>query len=347
MGRDAAADRVDVSVLVPIRNEQAHIREAFDSMRAQRFNGTIEFLLVDGRSEDGTRAILDEIAAADERVQVLDNPGRTTPSALNVGLRAARGEYVVRMDAHAYYPPVYVSGGVERLRRGDVDWVSGPAIATGGGPVGRAVSLALGSWLGAGGSRKWSGSTETEMDTGVFAGVWLRSTLERHGGWDEGWPANQDSELAARVFGEGGRIVCLPEMAARYTPRNSLRGLARQYFRYGYYREKTACKHPHSLRRSHLLPPALVIAAVAALGSRRLRRPAMLVLALYTGAVVGESARIAAGESGDAGAETEDAAPYLPLVFATMHASWGVGFLTGCARFGPPMRALARIARPG
>ena len=223
------ADRVDVSVLVPVRNERAYIEEVLAAMRAQQFDGSVEFLLVDGRSEDGTRAILDDIAAVDERVRVLDNPDRTTPSALNVGLRAARGEFIARMDAHSYYPPLYVAKGVDRLRRGDVEWVSGPALPSGGGRVARLVSLALGSRLGAGASRKWAGGAETEMDTGVFAGVWKRSTLERHGGWDEGWPANQDSELAARVLGDGGRIVCLPELAARYVPRDTVSGLARQY----------------------------------------------------------------------------------------------------------------------
>ena len=291
----SAPERVDVSVLVPVRNESPWIRETVATMRAQRFDGQIEFLLIDGRSEDGTRAILDELAAGDERIRVLDNPGRTTPSALNVGLRNARGEFVARMDAHAYYPHDYVGAGVARLRRGDVEWVSGPAIPAGRGLWSRLVSLALGTWLGAGGSRKWGGDRETQIDTGVFAGVWLRSTLERHGGWDEGWPANQDSELAARVLAGGGTIVRLPELGARYMPRDSLGDLARQYLRYGFYRAKTSRRHPHSMRRSHLFPPALIAAAALSLSSRRmLSAPGRAALAAYALAVLGTSARVAA-----------------------------------------------------
>ena len=99
------AERVDVSVLVPVLNEEACIRETVAAMQAQRFDGTIEFLFMDGRSEDGTRSILEQLAAADPRIRVIDNPARSTPSALNAGLRHARGDYVARMDAHAFYPP--------------------------------------------------------------------------------------------------------------------------------------------------------------------------------------------------------------------------------------------------
>ena len=340
MQHQDGADRVDVSVLVPVRNERADIEEVLATMRAQQFDGSVEFLLVDGRSEDGTRDILDAVAAVDQRVRVLDNPGRTTPSALNVGLRAARGEFVARMDAHSYYPPAYVAKGVDRLRRGDVEWVSGPALPLPRGRVARLVSLALASRLGAGASLKWGGDTETEIDTGVFAGVWRRSTLERHGGWDEGWPANQDSELAARVLGEGGRIVCLPELAARYVPRNTVSGLARQYFRYGYYRAKTARRHANSMRPSHLLPPGLILAGVGALlAPRRLRRLARAALTVYGGIVAVESVGVA---------KPERASPAgLALVFATMHSAFGVGFLSGCARFGLPLKALAHLAKRG
>jgi succinoglycan biosynthesis protein ExoA len=335
----AAVDRVDVSVVVPVRNEEACIRDTVASIQAQRFDGTIELLLVDGRSEDRTRAILEELAADDGRIRVLDNPARTTPSALNAGLSNARGEFVARMDAHAYYPPDYVAEGVERLRRGDVDWVSGPAIPGGDGRWGRLVSLALDSPVGAGGSRKWREAGEIELDTGVFAGVWRRSTLERFHGWDEGWPANQDSELAARVLAAGGRIVCLPGMAATYLPRDSLPGLARQYFRYGFYRAKTARRHPNSMRRLHLLPSALVLTLVAAAaGPRRLRPAPRAALAVYGISV------LAAGVSAAPRERRADSIP-LAAVFGTMHAAWGAGFIAGCASFGPPLAALARLAR--
>jgi succinoglycan biosynthesis protein ExoA len=341
--------KVDVSVLVPVLNEAAHIRETASAMRAQRFDGRLELLFMDGGSDDGTRAILDEIAAADARVRVLDNPARRTADGLNVGLANARGEFVARMDAHAIYPPNYLALGVERLRRGDVDWVAGPAVPRGSGTWSRRVALALNSGLATVGSRKWRTTTEgrggeVELDTGVWAGVWRHSTLEKLGGWDAGWPVNQDSELAARVLEAGGRIVLLPEMAATYFPRDDLQALARQYARYGYYRAKTACRHPHSARRSHVLAPALALALVSsAAAPQPVSRLSRLALGAYATSLGAMSAQVAL-RTRDRDALT------LPAVAALMHLSWGFGYLWGSARHGPPLAAAAHVAgvrRPG
>jgi succinoglycan biosynthesis protein ExoA len=229
--RPKPVDRT-ASVLVPVLNEEAHLPETVPPMLGQRFEGKIEFLFIDGGSTDGSLAILEALAEVDDRIRVLPNPRRQTTTALNIGLEHAQGEFVVRMDAHSMYPDNYVARGVERLLEGDVEWVSGPAIAEGTGRWSAPVSAALKTPLGQGGSRKWApGAAEIELDTGVFTGIWRRSYLEEIGKWDEGWPVNQDSELAARVFERGGRIVCLPELAASYSPRNSAKGLAGQYWR--------------------------------------------------------------------------------------------------------------------
>jgi succinoglycan biosynthesis protein ExoA len=334
---------VDVSVLTPVLNEAEHLHETVAAMRAQRFDGEVEFLFMDGGSGDATRPILEELAREDPRIRVLDNPGRQVTHGLNVGLRHARGEFVARMDAHTHYPPEYLKRGIERLGAGDVEWVAGPPIPHGEGRWSRRVALALGSWLGLGGSRKWDMRDETELDAGVFGGVWRRTTLERHGGWDEGWHVNEDAELASRFLAGGKRIVGLPELAAHYVPRDSLRGLARQYFRYGYYRAKTARRHPHSLRRSHVLIPSLVVTAVAAvLAPKPLQWLARAGMLVYGVTIVAESARIGHRARGENVGRRDAAA--LPAVFATMHAAWGAGFLAGAARFGPPLKALARLA---
>jgi succinoglycan biosynthesis protein ExoA len=333
---------VDVSVLVPVLNEERHIRETVAAMRAQRFNGRIELLFADGGSEDRTREILLELAASDPRIRVLNNPRRRTASGLNVCLREARGEFVARMDAHTYYNERYLAAGVARLSRGDTDWVSGPAIPRPIGPTSRAVAAALASWLGRGGSRKWSeepdGTEERELDTGVFGGVWRRERLLEAGGWDEHWPINQDSEMAARFLAKGAHLVMLPEMAGYYVPRNSLRSLARQYFGYGYYRAQTFRRHPQSMRRSHLIAPALACVSTAAiLAPRRLRRVARVVLGVYVGVVGATGADLALRE----GKAQEGA--LLLAVLPIIHLGWGLGTLVGAVRFGPPVAALGRI----
>lgn len=339
----AEIEHVDVSVLIPVLNEEHHIRESVAAMLAQELDGTFELIFADGRSADRTREILDELAAGDPRIRVLENPGRHTASGLNVCLRAARGEFVARMDAHTYYPNRYLAAGVERLRRGDTEWVSGPQVPQPTGPISRAVAIALGTWLGRGGSHKWgeddaAGGEERDLDTGVFGGVWQRAVVLDIGGWDERWPINQDSEMAARFLRRGVRLVCIPEMAARYTPRDSLRGLARQYFRYGLYRAQTFRHHPDSMRRSHLIAPALTGALVAAVASPRpLRRPARAVISLYLAAVGATAASTAVHR----GQRTEGA--LLTVVLPTMHFAWGVGTLFGMLRFGPPTRAFASM----
>jgi succinoglycan biosynthesis protein ExoA len=327
--------KVDVSVLTPVLNEEEHIRETVAAMQAQRFGGDVEFLFMDGGSEDATKAILGELARSDSRIRVLDNPARGIPQGLNVGLRNARGTYVARMDAHTHYPPTYLERGVERLQPGDVEWVAGAPIPAGEGRWSRRVSIALRSPLGVGGSPKWVTEGERELDTGVFGGVWRRATLEQLQGWDEAWAVNEDSELAARYRAAGGRIVGLPELAAHYIPRDSLRGLARQYARYGFYRAKTARRHPDSMRRSLWLPPALVTTAVAAVAAPRpLRTAARAGLVVYALTLAAASLRTE-GEARDRAS--------LPAVFATMHASWGAGFLAGAARFGPPLAAVRNL----
>lgn len=333
-----SAEQVAVSVLAPVLNEEAAIRQAAAAMQAQRIDGELELIFVDGRSEDATVEILRELAERDPRIRIFDNPRRITPVALNIALKEARGSVIARMDAHTHYPPDYLARGLERLQRGGADHVSGPQVPKGEGRWSRRVALALSSRLGTGEADfRHISDDEIEVDSG-FTGMWLRSTLERHGGWDEDWPNDQDTELAARIRKEGGRIVCLPQMAAEYVPRDSLSRLARQYFRYGQYRCKTSGRHPESMRRSHVIAPGLVLTLVAAVA---LRGPIALLPRLGAGAYAATLLAVSAGEARRG--QPADAAS-LPLVFATMHVSWGLGFLAGCLRFGPPLAALWRIA---
>jgi succinoglycan biosynthesis protein ExoA len=199
---------VDVSVLTPVLNEEEHIREAAASMLAQRFEGTVEFIFIDGASEDRTLEILRELQRDDPRIRILENPKRSTPVSLNIGLAAANGQYVARMDAHTLYPGDYLARGVERLRHGDVQHVSGPQLPRGEGKWSRRVAMALMTPLGRGGARfRKESDGEIEVDSG-FTGLWPREVLDEHGGWAEAWHNDQDSELAARIREAGGRIVC-------------------------------------------------------------------------------------------------------------------------------------------
>ena len=331
---------MDVSVLIPVLDEERHLPDAVRRMVEQDVTGDVELLFVDGGSQDASRAILAELAAGDPRIRVLPNPARRTPHALNIGLREARGEFVARMDAHTRYPPSYLRLGVERLRRGDAISVSGPQLAVGDGRWSDRVALALQTPLGVGGAgfRTRSGDEEFEVDTG-FTGVWRRDVLLRAGGWDEGWLTDQDCELAFRLAADGGRHVCLPAMAAEYIPRDSVQRLARQYWQYGLHKVKTFRRHPDAMRPSHLLPPALAATVVVAVAAPRpVRRAAGAGLGVYVAA-------LGATAVGSARTASPADAAALPLLLATMHLSYGFGLLAGMRRYGVPAAAVAGAVR--
>lgn len=323
-----------ISVLVPVLNEEHYVRDAVARMQAQDYDEGFELIFLDGRSEDRTKEILEELAREDPRILVFDNPERRTPNALNRGLEVARGSLIARMDAHTYYPPNYLSAGARRLAKGDVAWVSGPQLAVGTDQWSKRVAAALSSVLGTGGAAfRRESEEEVEVDSG-FTGIWRRDVLERYDGWDDDWPVDQDYELAARMRQDGNRILCIPEMAAEYIPRNSLKRLARQYWKYGYYRVKTSVAHPESMRRSHILPPGLAITLLCAtVAPRQLRRPARLGIGIYL---------LAVGYATLDLARRDDASDALgvPPVFVVMHLAAGFGFLAGCLEFGPPVAAV-------
>jgi succinoglycan biosynthesis protein ExoA len=332
-----SVDSIDVTVLVPVLDEEAHLRASAEAMGSQKFDGTIEFLLIDGGSRDRTPQLASEIAGRDERFRLLENPARRTPNALNIGLRQAKGRFVVRMDAHTLYPSDYIARAVARLEQGDVAWVSGPQLAHGNDSWSRRVALALKSPLGIGGATfRKELEEEIETDSG-FAGMARRDLLEQLGGWDEAWPVNQDGELAARIRKAGGRIVCVPDMAANYVPRNSLPALSRQYWRYGQFRVKTSRRHPESLRPSHVIAPALALTTLLAVLPGRVGRLPRAGLCLYVVAVAREARRISTPRLRETAA--------VAAVFPTMHLSWGFGFLRGCARFGIPWRGAVSAVR--
>jgi succinoglycan biosynthesis protein ExoA len=325
---DAGAPRpapiVTVSVLVPVYNEAAKLARVLSLMLAQEEpGGGIEFIFIDGGSSDETRRLLEVAADGDPRIRIFDNPRRITSAGLNIGLAHASGEFVARMDAHTEYPAKYLRVGVARLRCGDAASVSGPQLAVGADDWSRRIAAALSTRLGVGGAAfRRPVSEEIEVDSG-FTGIWRRETIKHYEGWNEPYYPNEDAELAARIRSDGGRILCLPEMAAEYVPRNSLSGLWGQYWRYGRARARTVRQHPNALRPGHLLPPSLVLAAVAAPRPSRHGRAARRGLGAYALAVLTTSAT--------ARCDWRDAL-YLPIILPTMHVSWGAGFLFDTGR---------------
>jgi cellulose synthase/poly-beta-1,6-N-acetylglucosamine synthase-like glycosyltransferase len=332
-----------VSALVPMRNEEAFIGRCLDSIIASDYPADLlEVLVIDGRSTDRSREAVGDIARTHPSVRLLDNPGRTQATGLNVGVNAATGDVVVRMDAHTTYAPDYIRECVRLLRSTEASNVGGAQRAVGDGIVGWAIAAAMNSPFGAGDARFRYSEEEAWVDT-VYLGAWERTTLEKLDGFDPDAAPNEDSELNYRLREAGGRILLSPSIRSEYVVRPSFAALAKQYYRYGRSRVRTLVLHPESLRWRQLAAPGLVLGLVSSVGLRKFSpRLASIVPCAYGLATVVASVAVARRRGWRH-------LPALPVVYAVMHLSWGSGFVVGLVRFGVPRpspRALGRAVRP-
>jgi succinoglycan biosynthesis protein ExoA len=318
-----------VSVVMPILDEERHLRDAVAQVLDQDWAGPLEVVLALGPSTDRTDEVAAELVAADPRVRTVANPSGRTPEALNAAIGAATGDVVVRVDGHAEIPSDYVRRAVEVLEDTGADNVGGIMDARGVTPFERAVAAAMRSPLGVGSSRFHTGGEAGPVDT-VYLGVFRRAALDRVGGYDPGFTRSQDWELNHRIREAGGVVWFTPELRVTYRPRSTFRGLARQYLEYGRWRRTVSRTHSGTLNARYLAAPAMVLGTGAATLLGFARPAAWVVPVGYAAAVVAGGAAITRGEP-------VRARLLAGPVLATMHWSWGWGFLT--SRPGPAARS--------
>jgi len=317
------------SVVIPCLNEARDIEAVVRGAMEQRYPPhQLEILVADGGSTDETRAIVARLAAEDARVQLIDNPGRFPSSGMNAGIRRARGSVIIRMDAHAAYAADYVLASVETLRQTGASNAGGAARARHRSTFQRAVSAALSSPLAVGGSAYRDPTREGFVET-VFNGAFRREVIEHVGLYDERARTNEDAELNQRIIEAGGRVFLSRSIIAFYYPRETLRGLAAQYFGYGQGRARTLLRRRRLLSARPLVPfAAVTIFAVLAVFAALVPGTAwLLALAceLYVGVLVIEAARLAATDL--------RFFPLLLVIFPVMHASHGLGVWEGFFRY--------------
>ncbi len=324
-----------VSIVLPIRNEAQYIRRCLNSVLLQDYpSDHLEILVVDGRSDDGTREIVHRIIedrspdAQDEfgpgpRMVLLDNPQRIVPSALNIGLGQARGEVIMRIDGHCEIAPDYIRRCLELLERTGADNVGGPLKTISDTLVGQSISLATSSAFGVGGVRFRCSTRPGWVDT-VFPGAFPRAVFDHIGNFDEELVRNQDDEFNFRLRQAGGKIWLDPSIRIIYYARSNFRGLWRQYLQYGFYKVRVMQKRGAIPSWRHLIPAAFVSGLTVT-----------LLLALITGnpfwALVISGPYAAANLLASLLTAQRDwrTLPLLPLAFLTVHLAYGVGFLTG------------------
>jgi succinoglycan biosynthesis protein ExoA len=319
-----------VSVIVPMRNEERFIGGCLRSLAAQDYPGNrFEVLVVDGDSTDGSRKVAEEVARETGLAwRVLSNPRLSTPCGLNVGIAQARGEVIARVDAHAQAEPSFLSESVAALRESGADVVGGPIRSAGGGLAGGAIALAMSSPFGIGNASFRYSREEQFTDTVPFP-AYRRSVFERIGTFAEDMEWGEDDEFHYRLGDAGGRILLTPRIASTYFTRSSLLSAARQYFRYGRVKVEVLRRHPRRLRVRQLVPGAFVLGLAATGSLATLRGRFVLPLATLAGAYA--LASLAASVQAAARANWRYL-PVLPLAFACLHLSYGLGFLVGLAQ---------------
>jgi hypothetical protein len=257
---------------------------------------------------------------SDERVRRIDNPTGATGAGLNLGVKAASYDVIVRVDGHAMLPSDYLRVAVETLSRTGADNVGGVMAAEGETDFQRAVARAMTSRLGVGQARFHVGGHEGPVET-VYLGVFRRSALERVGGYDETFVRAQDWELNHRIRSTGGTVWFTPELRVTYRPRSTVRALARQYSDYGRWRRVVMKRHRGTANLRYLAPPAAVIVVVAGTVA------GVAGLGIGFLAPLGYTAGVLAGSLVSGRGLPVRSKAWLPVVVATMHGSWGVGFL--------------------
>jgi succinoglycan biosynthesis protein ExoA len=319
-----------VSIIVPIRNEEKFIARCLQSVMDQDYpRDRIEVLVVDGRSEDRSRAIVAEFSSRYPMIKLLDNPRLTTPAAMNLGIRKARGDIIVRVDGHCTLEPDYVRQCVECLRRTGADNVGGLMKAVGQGYVGYVIALAINSFFGSGGSKFHYASEEQAVDT-VYLGAFPRPVFDRVGLFNERLVRNQDYELNYRIRAAGGKIFLSPAIKSSYYGRSSLLDLWLQYVQYGFWKVEMLQVHPRSVQPRHLVAPLFVftlfVSGLLGFLHRGFFLFFLLIMASYVGASFLFSLLIARYKGWRY-------VPLLPVIFAVIHFGWGLGFLWGLVRF--------------
>lgn len=319
-----------VSIVLPCRNEAGHIEACLQTILAQDPpEGGVEIIAADGMSTDGTREYLEELARVHPQLRVLNNPGRIVSTGLNAAIRAARGEIIVRMDAHTMYAADYVKQCLAVMEETGADNVGGPMQTRADTFLEKAISAVFHSALAVGGARSHQPDYEGFVDTVIY-GCWKKSVFDRVGLFDEELVRNQDDEHNLRLVRSGGRIYQSPRIRSWYHVRGSLTALFRQYMQYGYWKVLVIRKHQTPASFRHVVPGALVgaICILTVLGM--LWTPVLWAVAgltlLYGLAALVISLAIAARTKWTL-------LPALPGVVWCFHFGYGYGFLRGIFDF--------------
>jgi len=318
-----------VSVIIPCRNEHGFIENCLASIVKQDYpKDKLEVLVLDGMSDDGTRELVQAHANCHPFIKLLDNPRRITPCALNLGIKSSTGQIIMVAGAHATYEKDYISKCASHLSSETVDGVGGLCKVR---PqedrlVANSIACVLSSSFGAGNAYYRIGSKKKRYVDTLFGACYKKEVFDTVGLFDEDMVRTQDSEFNARLTANGGRILLVPELTLYYYARDSLLKLWKTNFQYGYFKALASKKIGRILALRQLVPPLFVGSLIISLMLSLLYKPFLWLFVVVLGSYITTNLLFSLKFA------IKKSAPYffvLPLVFATIHVSWGLGFLKG------------------
>ena len=316
----------EISVILPVLNEEKYLADAVNAILAQQYDGKIEVILAIGPSQDRTLEIAQQLHMNDPRVVIVDNPSGRTAAGLNLAIASSQYSVIVRVDGHSQIPKNYLTLVSSILEETGAVNVGGVMDAQGRTLFERGVARAMKSALGVGASRFHTGGAAGEVDT-VYLGAFRKEALLAAGGFDERFTRAQDWELNFRLRSAGGIIYFDPRLVVTYRPRPTVMALAKQYFNYGRWRRVVSRTHQGTISYRYLAPPIAVLgSALSILMSLLLSTIFIIPLAIYLTFILLASFRIA---------RSLGEIICMPLILLTMHMSWGMGFITSPKSLAP------------
>jgi len=339
------AERPLVSVILATLNEARTIESVLRSLIDQDApNFDLEILVVDGKSSDGTRAIVTRMAAAEPRIRLLSNERQKTPFAFNLGLSEARGEYVCILGAHTVYDKDYISVCLSELLAQGAVGCGGRVITQ---PASDTLEARLASWVLShpfGSSRKSFRTQPEGFADSVNYPVMLKKALVEVGRYDEELARNQDNDMNQKLRARGYKLYCTWKTQCLYHPKDTLRGLIQYAYRNGFWNAMSFRKNPFSLGVHHLVPFVFLMSAIfslaLAVAGLWLPQPYHTVLSIPLALLLG--LHVSAGSVAAlqlSRREKSLATLALPVVFPAFHLAYGFGTLSALVTNAKPPAA--------
>lgn len=252
-----------ISVVMPVYNEEKYIKNCIESLLLQDYpKNLMEWIFVDGMSSDNTVELIKKYKEKyPEMIKIMTNPNKTVPYAMNIGIKEAKGKFIVRLDAHADYSKDYISKCVYYLETTDADNVGGVAETKSKGFVGNTIAKMLSSRFGVGNSDFRTNGESGYVDTVPF-GAFRKEVFEKWGGYDERLTRNQDNEMNYRIRKNGGKVYLSSDIKLSYYCRDSIKGISNMALKNGMWNVITMKLCPGSMGLRHFIPLMFLLSII-------------------------------------------------------------------------------------